>query len=146
MSETSAAWEDVKRALDELGSSVAQWAASVKDDPENRRHIEELKTGINDLGDELGRIVDKAAQSDVGRTVGGAAQKAGDAIGDTARKVGTEAGPHVAAAFRSVAEGMRKAAESVESKVASADGPSPAPAPPVPPIPEGNPAETPDDE
>lgn len=116
--ESAAAWSDVLRALDDLGTSVSAWINAVKDDPETRRRAREMQEKLEGYGRQVGETFDAAARSDFARQVSSAAMAAGDVAVDTARKVGDEAAKQVAGAVRSVSETIKQAAEERAAKQA----------------------------
>lgn len=107
-------WREVKRSLEQLGDSMTRWANAVKDDPENRRHAQEMKEQFERMGNDIGRALDSAADSDFVKDLGSAAGKAGEAFTDAAKTVGREVTPFVATAFRTAAEGIRVVADKIE--------------------------------
>jgi hypothetical protein len=114
------AWAEVGSALDELIQAIGNWAKSLKDDPDNKRHAGELKDRLEGLGEQIGGAFDSASQTEVGQKVSEAANRAGVAVTGAAKKVGTEVAPHIAIAFRSAAEGMHKAAEELDKRASQA--------------------------
>jgi hypothetical protein len=109
--ESASAWSDVMKALDELGASVSAWAKAVKDDPETRRRASELQQKLDEFGRQLSDTFDAASRSEVAHHVTSAAVAAGEVVVETARKLGDEAAPRMAAAFRAVGDSIRKATE-----------------------------------
>lgn len=135
------AWSEVVDKMGQLGDAIAAWAKAAANDPENQRHVDELRAGLNGLTARAGEAFETAKESDLGQQVGEAADKAGAAIGEAAEKVTTAAAPHVASAFGALSEAFGKAAHKVGEAVSS----QPAPAPPVvtPPPAPGEPAPAP---
>lgn len=114
----TAEWDELKSSLDDLASSLTKWATAVRDDPENRRQARELKERLEQMGRDMGKAIDTAAESDLMRDLGGAAGKAGEAVVDAARAVGREVRPFMATAFRAAAESMRVVAQKVDDSAA----------------------------
>ncbi len=148
------AWNEVVRSLDELGKAVGQWANAVKDDPENRRRARHVQDKLADVGKDIGTAADRATKTDFAQQVGAAAVAAGDIAVGSVRRVGEEVGPHLADAFRSLAEVIRGAADKVDrqpeqsaEESAAESRPSPVAAPyvsgeePPAPAPSGTPDE-----
>lgn len=132
------AWTEVVHSVEHLGKAVATWGASLKDDPKNRQRAEQLRGHLEGAGRNIGDAVEGVTKSDVAQDVGKAATSVGRALADTAKRVGDEVSPHVAGAFKSVAEGLREAAERIERgpgttsagrEAAPGPHPSPEPAP-----------------
>jgi hypothetical protein len=122
------AWAEVVRSVESLGRAVAAWGGSLKDDPKNRQRAEQLKERLEGVGKDISEAVSGVASSDVAQDIGKAATSAGRAVAGTARRVGDEVSPHIAGAFKSVAEGLREAAERME-RGAAAPGTTPEPGP-----------------
>lgn len=132
------AWAEVVHSVEHLGKAVAEWGASLKDDPKNRQRAEHLKERLEGVGREIGDAVEDVAKSDVAQDIGKAATSVGRALADTAKRVGDEVSPHVAGAFKSVAEGLRDAAERIErgpSTESTGSEPEPGPHPSPEPAP-----------
>jgi len=136
-------WEDVTRALQDLGDAVTAWAAALKDDPDTQRHARQLKDGFERLGRQIGDTLDSAADSDLGKSVAQAAGRAGAAVSDAARKAADQVGPFAVTALRGAAEGIRRAADGLEKRAGTgptgdevaAETTPPAPEPPAAPEP-----------
>lgn len=129
--EVSAAWREVVSRMSDLGEAVSAWAKAAADNPENRRHLEEVRSGVNDMASKAGAAFSDVAQSDFGQQVSQGAQQAGEAIGDTAQKLSDAAAPHVASAFAGLADVFGRAAQRVDDAVKrqEAGGQSAQPAP-----------------
>ena len=125
------AWGDVVARLGELGDAISAWARAAADTPENRKHLEELRAGVEDIARQANEAISAAANSDFGRQVAEGATQVGTAIGSTAQDIGQAAAPHVASAFAGIADAFGRAAE----KVGQAATPHPA-EPPARPAPE----------
>ena len=150
--EVAEAWREVVARMTDLGEAVTAWAKAAADNPENRRHLEEVRVGVNDMASKAGSAFSDMS-GDLGQQMAQGAQQAGQAIGDTAQKVSDAAAPHVASAFAGLADVFGRAAHRVDEAVkrqesgaqAAPAGESqpaaeptatpPAPAPPAPPIP-----------
>lgn len=140
----SEAWSEVVDKMSQLGDAITAWAKAAAHDPENKRHVDELRAGLNGLTARAGEAFETVKESDLGQQVGEAADKAGAAIGEAAEKVTTAAAPHVASAFGALSEAFGKAAHKVGTSVSSQPAPPPAaatppaspdapiPAPPIP--------------
>jgi hypothetical protein len=147
----SEAWAEVVTRMSELSAAVGAWAKAAADNPENRRHLDDVRNGVNSIAKEAADALDSVTRSDFGQQVKSGAEDAGTAIGDAAAKVSDAAAPHVATAFAGLADFFGKAAHSVgeaaqRQKEAAASGgatevdsdeppasePAPPPAPPIP--------------
>jgi hypothetical protein len=112
------AWSDVVTSLAHLGDSIAAWTRAAADNPENRRHLEEVRAGVGDIARKADAAFSSVASSDFGQQVKDGAADAGQAIGDTAQKVSDAAAPHVATAFAGLADAFGRAAARVNEAAA----------------------------
>jgi hypothetical protein len=149
------AWGDVVISLGDLGGAISAWAKAATDTPENRQHLEEVRSVVNDMARQASEAFSAVAESDFGRQVAEGATQVGSAIGSTAQGIGQAAAPHVASAFAGLADAFGRAAEKVGEAATPRDAePSSRPAPEPPPVasPEDStaepypPEEPPDDE
>jgi hypothetical protein len=136
-SATGEAWKDVVSQADALAAAIASWARTAYQDPEYRRHADEIGAKLGEMGAKLGEGIQDVAESDFGHRVSETADKVGDALTEGAEKVTKAAGPHVASAFSSMSAALQKAASQVEDAVRKHETPEPPepaePATPVPP-------------
>jgi hypothetical protein len=129
------AWGDVVTRLGDLGDAISAWARAAADTPENRRHLAELRSGVDQVTQRANEAFSSVASGDFGRQVADGATQVGTAIGSTAQEIGQAAAPHVANAFAGLADAFGRAAEKVGEAAApprAAEPPArPAPQPPV---------------
>ncbi len=85
--------------MTELSTAVAAWARAAADNPENRRHLDEVRNGVNDMAKQADAAFAHVTSTEFGQQVKSGAEEAGAAIGDAAQKVSDAAAPHVATAF-----------------------------------------------
>lgn len=124
----SASWDEVVGRMTDLGDAIAGWARAAADDPENRKHLDQVRQSLNDMSAKAAETFSEVAKSDFGKSVAESASQAGQAFGDAATNVGQAAAPHVASAFAGLADVFGKAAAKVSEST-----PSSAPTPPTPP-------------
>jgi hypothetical protein len=141
----SEAWADVVARMGELGAAMSAWAKAAADNPDNRRHLDEVRSGVNDMAGKAEAAFAEVAASDFGQQVKAGATEAGEAIGDAAQKVSAAAAPHVASAFAGLADVFGRAAHKVGEAAdrqsaatpappaQASDAPAPDPAAPAPP-------------
>ena len=129
------AWESVLSALGELGDALSTWAKAAADTPENRQHLDEVRSGVNDMARQANEAFSAMAGSDFGRQVSESASQMGTAIGSSAQEFGQAAAPHVASAFAGLADAFGRAAQKVGEKASPPTAPDPdarpAPEPPA---------------
>jgi 2-oxoglutarate dehydrogenase E2 component (dihydrolipoamide succinyltransferase) len=127
------AWETVVVKLRELGDAVAAWTKAATDTPENRQHLDEVRSGVADMTRQASDAFSSVASSDFGRHMSENATQMGQAIGSTAHEVGQTAGPAVASAFAGLADMFGRAAHKVDQTVAAQAAHAPQPAAPAEP-------------
>jgi len=123
----SEAWADVVARMSELGSAVTTWTRAAADNPENRRRLEDVRNGVNDMAKQADAAFSRVTSTDFGQQVKSGAGEAGQAIGDAAQKVSDAAAPHVATAFSGLASAFGRAAHRVEAAAARQKEPATAP-------------------
>ena len=138
------AWEQVVRKLSELSDAISVWAKAAADTPENRRHVDDVRAGVNDMARQANEAFASVSGSDFGRQFAQGADQMGTAIGETASEFGAAAAPHVATAFAGLADVFGRAAQKVGESVSPPKTPDPgarpAPEPPATPMPPSEPA------
>lgn len=131
------AWDDVVVRLGELGDALSAWAKAATDSPENRKHLDEVRTGVNDMARQASDAFAEMTGGEFGRSVSEGASNMGQAIGDSATEFGQAAAPHIASAFAGIADAFGRAAQKVGEASAPSSAPPtrPAPEPPATPMP-----------
>jgi len=105
------AWDGVVVAIGGLGDAISAWARAATDNPENRRHLDEVRGSVNDMAQKAGTMFSDVANSEFGQQVRQSADDAGQAFADTAQRVSEAAAPHVANAFAGLADVFGRAAQ-----------------------------------
>lgn len=112
------AWAAVVARMNDLGDAVSDWARAASDNPENRRRLDDVKRGVNDIAGKADETFKSVAGSEIGQHVKASAVEAGQAIGAAAATAGRAAAPVVATTFAGIAEFFGTAAERVEEAAA----------------------------
>jgi hypothetical protein len=138
------AWEQVVRKLSELSDAVSVWAKAAADTPENRKHVDDVRAGVNDMARQANEAFASVSGSEFGRQFAQGADQMGAAIGEGASEFGAAAAPHVASAFAGLADVFGRAAQKVGESVSPPKAPDPgarpAPEPPATPMPPAEPS------
>jgi hypothetical protein len=138
------AWEQVVRKLSELSDAISVWAKAAADTPENRKHVDDVRAGVNDMARQANEAFASVSGSEFGRKFAQGADEMGTAIGEGASEFGAAAAPHVASAFAGLADVFGRAAQKVGESVSPPRTPNPgarpAPEPPATPMPPAQPA------
>ena len=128
------AWYDVVDRMGELGKAISAWANAAANDPSARKHVEELRDGVNQMARQADQTLTTVVNSERGQQFVAGATQAGQAIGGAASDLGQAAAPHVATALAGIADAFGRAAQKVGEAAApkaSSEPPSrPAPEPP----------------
>ena len=123
--DVNGAWEDVLSEITKLGDAIGRWTKTAADDPENRRRLEQIRLGMDDVASKAEQSFNDISRSEFGSQVRESATQVGQAVGGAAQQVGEAAAPHVAAVFGSLADAFGSAAtkvdESVQQRKAAAD-------------------------
>jgi hypothetical protein len=112
------AWGDVVSRLGDLRDAISAWARAAADTPENRKHLADVRSGLDEAARQANEAFSAAASSDFGRQVADSATQVGAKIGSTAQEMGQAAAPHVASAFAGIADAFGRAAEKVQEAAA----------------------------
>jgi hypothetical protein len=130
----SEAWDSVRTALGDLGDALSAWAKAATDSPENRKHLDELRAGVNDMASQANDAFASMASGDFGKQVSQGADEFGRAVSSSATEFGQAAAPHVASAFAGLADAFGRAAQKMGEAAAQPDAepyPRTAPQPPA---------------
>jgi hypothetical protein len=118
------AWDDVLAKVTDLGDAISRWAKTAKDDPENRRKLDEVKAGMNDMARQAQTTFESIDETEFGKSVRQGAEETGRVLGDAAQRVSDAAAPHVAVIFAGLADAFGKAAASVDEQARRASAPA----------------------
>ena len=56
----SEAWAEVVTRMSELSAAVGAWAKAAADNPENRRHLDDVRNGVNNIAKEAADALDSS--------------------------------------------------------------------------------------
>ena len=119
------AWDDVLAGVNQLSDALGKWAKAAADDPENRRRLDQVRAGMDDMSRQAESAFNDISSSEFGAQVRQGAQQ----VGEAAQRAGEAAAPHVAAVFGGLAEAFGTAAdkvgESARRKATSGEAPPP---------------------
>jgi hypothetical protein len=108
------AWDDVLARVSELGDAISKWAKTAADDPENRRKLDDVRAGMDDMARQAQETFEDIDETEFGRQVRQGAETTGRVVGEAAQKVSDAAAPHVALIFAGLADAFGRAAASVD--------------------------------
>jgi hypothetical protein len=112
---TSEAWQEVGRQFKTLGESISQAFRTAWQDEENRRRMEEMRSGLESMVREVGRTIDETAKSPAGQQLRSDAEQAAAKIRDAGEQTVQEIRPHLLDALRQVNAELQKLADRMES-------------------------------
>ena len=117
------AWDDVLSRVGDLGDSISRWAKTAADDPANRRRLDEIRAGMDDMARQAQETFEGIDETEFGRKVREGAERTGRVVGDAAQKVSDAAAPHVAVIFAGLADAFGRAAAGVDESMRATSGP-----------------------
>ena len=98
------AWDDVLAKVSDLSDAISRWAKTAANDPENRRKLDEVKAGMDDMARQAQTTFEHIDETEFGKQVRQGAEETGRVLGDAAQKVSDVAAPHVAVIFSGLAD------------------------------------------
>ncbi len=110
----SQAWDDVLSEVNRLGDAISNWARTAAEDPENRRKLDEIQAGMDDMARQAQDTFEDMEGTDWGKQVRGGLEETGRVVGGAAQRVSDAAAPHVALIFAGLADAFGKAAAGVD--------------------------------
>jgi len=108
------AWNDVLARMSDLGEAVTRWAKATANEPDTKQKLDQVRAGINDIGQKADAALGRAVRSDIGNQVREGAEQAGQAFSDAAQHVTQAAAPHMKSAFAGLSDVFGKAAAKVD--------------------------------
>jgi len=122
-------WREVGQQFEALGQSLAAAFRTIWEREENRQHAEQIKSGMEQMADEVTQAVKQAAKSTEGQEVRQQVRKAADSAQKAGKEAFDEARPHLVSALRQVNSELQKVIEQWEAKAPETED-----APPEPPV------------
>ncbi len=109
------AWEEVGRQFQSLGESLAQAFRTAWRDEENQKRMNEMKTGLKSMIEEVGKAIEDGAKSEQGQKVISEAERAAQSLHKAGSEAVKEVQPHLLSALRSVNLELQKMIEHMEN-------------------------------
>lgn len=126
------AWDDVLARLSALGDAVTRWAKAAANEPDTKQKLDQVRAGIDEIGQKADAALGRAVRSDLGHQVREGAEQAGQAMSDAVQQVSQAAGPHLKNVFSEISDIFGKAAVRVDEATRPTEEPAPPTAPDVP--------------
>lgn len=112
---TNQSWEEVGRQFQSLGESLAQAFRTAWHNEETQQRLNEMKSGLKTMIEEVGKAIEDGAQSEQGQKVISEAEKAAESLHKAGSEAVKEVQPHLLSALRSVNLELQKMIEHMET-------------------------------
>jgi hypothetical protein len=111
---TAEAWRDVGKQFEALGKSLAAAARSAWEDETNRRHIEQMQAGLEQMADDVGKAITAAAAAVEDEQVKASAKEAAKSARVAGERTLEDARPFVTYALRQTRDGLQSLIDRLE--------------------------------
>jgi vacuolar-type H+-ATPase subunit E/Vma4 len=108
------AWEEVGRQFQTLGESIAAAFRTAVKDETNRQRLEQMRTGLESMVDEVGQAIKETAATPGGQKVKTEAQQAAQKLRTAGEQTIQEARPHLMNALRQLNDELQKMIDRME--------------------------------
>ena len=102
------AWHEVGRQFQALGESLAQAFRTAWESEGNREHLQDMKSGLEAMADEVSQAVQEASASPEAHKVREEVEKAAESARVASEQAWQDARPHLVTALRSVNAELQK--------------------------------------
>ncbi|MDY6877561.1 MAG: hypothetical protein SWK90_15370 [Chloroflexota bacterium] len=113
---TKEAWREVGGQFQALGESLAQAFRAAWENEENRRHLRDMRDGLETMVDKVGQAIKETGASPDGQKVRREVQKAASSARAAGEQAMQEAQPHLLSALRQVNAELQKMIGRLEEK------------------------------
>ncbi len=140
------AWQEVGKQFQALGDSLATAFRAAWYDEQNRKRVQDMRQGIEQMLNEVGKALDETARSPQVQQAKSEAKKTADSVRGASEQTFQEVRPQIVSALRQLNNELHKFVERLESKSsASAEqGGTPDETPNTPPSSAAAPSEVPE--
>jgi hypothetical protein len=121
---TEEAWREVGGQFQALGESLARAFRTAWESEENRRHLQNMRAGLEAMVDEVGQAIKDASASPEGQKVRQEAQKAAASARLAGERAFQEARPHLLSALRQINAELQKMIGCMEENQPPSDTPA----------------------
>jgi hypothetical protein len=102
------AWREVGSQFQTLGDSLAQAFRTAWGSEENRRHVQNMKDGLEAMVDKVGQAISEASASPEAKRFRGEAEKAAESLRAAGEQTWQDARPHLLSALSQVNAELQK--------------------------------------
>jgi ABC-type transporter Mla subunit MlaD len=120
---TADAWRDVGKQFEALGKSLAAAARAAWEDETNRRHLEQMQAGLEQMADDMGKALKSAATAVEDETVKASVKEAAKSVRAAGEQTLGDARPYLTYALRQTREGLQALIDRLEQDVADMEAP-----------------------
>jgi len=117
------AWRELGKQFEELGRTLATSIRNTLDTDENKRRLEALREGAEQMASQIGAAIEDAAESPEGKRVREEMERTAASARVAGQQAYEDARPHVIAALRQISEELQKLSKHIEDEPPS--GPTP---------------------
>lgn len=114
-------WEDLGNEFQQLGESLAQAFRAAWNNEENRQRVEQLRTGMESMVQDVGAAIHDTANSPEGQQLRSEARQTARTLVDAGEQAVQEAGPHLVNALKHVNAELQKLIGRLEQQPPAAD-------------------------
>ncbi len=126
---TDEVWREVGKQFQALGESLATAFRTAWENEENREHLQDMKTGLEAMVDEVGQAVQDASKSPEAQKVREEVEKAAKSARAAGEQALREAQPHLLSALRKVNTELQEFVRRLEQNRPASEVPADEPAP-----------------
>lgn len=113
------AWKEVGKQFEALGQSLASAFRAAWESEENRRHLQNLQSGLESMVDEISQAANEMASSEKGQKVRAEVGKAAESARLAGQQALEDAQPHVLSALHRVNSELQKMISRIEQESSS---------------------------
>ncbi len=114
-------WKEVGKQFQILGESLATAFRASLESEENRRHVQEMKAGVESMVKEVSQAIKDTAASPQSRQVRDEAEKTAHSLREASQQTMQQVRPHLVSALRQVNEELQKMLDRLEHPMAAPD-------------------------
>ncbi len=114
-------WKEVGKQFQILGESLATAFRTSLESEENRRHVQEMKAGVESMVKEVSQAIKDTATSPQSRQVRDEAEKTAHSLREASQQTVQQVRPHLVSALRQVNEELQKMIERLEHQRTAPD-------------------------
>lgn len=115
------AWREVGQQFRTLGDSLATAVRNSLDNEETRRHLHEMRDGLQAMADEIDRVIREAGESPQGQQVRQEVERAAESLRTAGEQAWDEARPHLLSGLQQLNTELDRLVQRMGQSKADAD-------------------------